>query len=448
MKSIIERTFKVSASGSTIKTELTGGVTTFFTMSYVIFVQPAILSSTGMDFGAVMTATCVSSFITIILMGILANYPIALAPAMGHNIFFALTVCTAVGIGGMGFTWNEALAGVFWAGILFMLTILFRFHTKLINVLPDNLKYGIGGGIGLLITILGLEWSGIITANPLSFVGMGDLSSPPVLLSIFGLLFTAILLNRKVPGAILIGIITTSLAGIPFGILNYQGIASLPPSVAPTALKLDFFIPFRNPEFITVIFLFFFLDIFDTIGTLVGLSSYAGYFEGRKLPKAGRALGSDAAGTIIGSLLGTSTLTSYLESATGISAGAKTGFANMITGLLFLLSLFFFPLARMIGGGFETPDGITLYPSIAPVLILVGCFIVKSVANIKWDEPSEAIPAFLTIIIMPLTFSVAEGLAFGFISYAVIKIFSPQWKEVHPIIYIIAILSLLRYILL
>jgi len=447
MRTLIERIFKVSESGSTIKRELAGGTTTFFTMSYIIFVQPAILSSTGMDFGAVMAATCIACFITIVLMGVLANYPIALAPAMGHNIFFAYTVCLAAEAGGLGYTWQKALAGIFWAGILFAIVIALKFHTKLIDILPESLKLGIGGGIGLLITLLGLEWAGIIVSAPGTLVGMGDLGSPPVLLSLFGLLLTSVLLQRKVPGAILVGIIVTSLVGIPFGILTYQGFISAPPSLEPTLFKLDLFGVFLKPEFITVILLFFFLDIFDTVGTLVGLSSFAGYFRGRQIPKAGRALGSDAAGTVIGSLMGTSTLTSYLESAAGISAGAKTGLANIATGLLMLASLFFYPLIRMIGGGYENPGGITLYPSIAPVLIIVGSFIVKSIAEIDWKNTGESIPAFLTIVIMPLTFSITEGLAFGFISYAVIKIFSPERKSTHPVIFGLAFLFLLRYIL-
>ncbi len=447
MANFIDRFFKISANGSNLRTEFVGGASTFFTMSYIIFVQPAILSGTGMDFGAVMTATCLASFLTIVLLGVTANYPIALAPAMGHNIFFAFTVCLAVNSGGLGFSWPEALSAVFWAGILFLIVTLLGIHNRLIEILPESLKLGIGGGIGLLITLLGLEWSGIIIANEGTLTGMGDLSSPPVLLSIFGLLLTAVLLNRKVPGAILLGIIITSLAGIPFGILKFQGIMSYPPSIEPTLFKLDLFGAFGRPEFITVIILFFFLDIFDTVGTLVGLSKFAGYFKGKTIPKAYQAMSSDAAGTTIGALLGTSTLTCYLESAAGITAGARTGFANIVTGMLMLASLFFYPLVKMIGGGYDNPGGITLYPSIAPVLILVGSFIIISITEIKWRDTSEAIPAFLTIVIMPLTFSITEGLAFGFLSYAAIKLFSAERRQTHWAVYLIAILFLIRYIL-
>ncbi|MFC1731297.1 NCS2 family permease [candidate division KSB1 bacterium] len=448
MRSVIERLFNVTGAGSTIKTELAGGTTTFITMSYIIFVQPAIMTSVGMDFGAVTAATCIASCITIILMGLTANYPFALAPGMGLNVFFVFTVCLAVDQGGVGFTWQEALSGVFWAGILFLIAVIFGLHNKLIDIIPNNLKLGISAGIGLLITMLGLEWAGIIIDNPATFVGLGDLRSTPVMLSIFGLLLTSVLLNRKIPGAVLLGILITSLVGIPFGILQYEGLVSMPPSIGPTFFKLDLFGIFSRPEFITVILLFFFIDIFDTMGTLVGLSSFAGYFEGRRIPRAGRALGSDATGTIIGALLGTSTLTSYLESATGITAGARTGLANMATGILMLASLFFYPLVRMIGGGYDNPEGITLYPSIAPVLIIVGSLIVRSAAEIEWKNLGEAIPAFLTIIIMPTTFSITDGLAFGFISYAVIMLVSPKWKTIHPAVYILAILFILRYILL
>ncbi|MCP4727293.1 MAG: NCS2 family permease [bacterium] len=448
MNNIIERLFRVTDSGSTVKTELIGGFTTFFAMSYIIFVQPAILSETGMDFGAVTCATCISCFAAIIAMGILTNYPIALAPGMGQNIFFAYTVCAAVSAGGMGFTWQEALSGVFWAGVLFLIITFMKVQTKLINILPDNLKYGISGGIGLLIALLGLKWAGIIVADPGAITGLGNLKSPPVLLSIFGLFLTSILLQRRVPGAILIGIIATSLAGIPFNIFSYQGVVSLPPSIDPTLLKFDLFGIFRNPEFLTVILMFFFLDIFDTMGTLVGLADFAGFYKEGKIPKAGTVLKIDAAGTVFGAALGTSTLTSYLESATGIAAGAKTGLANIVTGMLFLASLFFYPLVSMIGGGFENPNGITLYPSIAPVLILVGCFIIKSVIKVKWDEPIEAVPAFLTILVMGLSSSIPGGLAFGFVSYSVIALFTGKSRDVHPAIYFIALLFILRYVFL
>ena len=447
MRGILERAFKVTTLGSTIQTELVGGAATFFTLSYIIFVQPAILSAAGMDFGAVLTVTCIASAITTICMGILTNYPFALAPGMGHNVFFVFTVCGALTAGGLGYTWQEALGAVFWAGIIFLLVAVSGVQVKIIDAIPDGLKHGIGVGIGLLITVLGLEWAGIIADNPATLVSIGDISSPPVLLAIAGTLITAILINLRVFGAILWGILTTAVLGIIFGIVSYQGTFSLPPSFSPTAFKLDIFGVFSKPDFITVIVLFFFLDIFDTIGTLVGLSNYAGFFKNGKLPKASRVLGVDAFGTVLGSLFGTSTITTYLESASGIISGARTGLAPIMTGILLFASLFFYPLIKMVAGGYPITGGVTLYPIIAPVLIIVGSFMITSVKAIKWDNPGESLPAFLMIMSMPLTFSITEGISFGFISYAVINLFSKRWRSVHPMMYILAVLFLIRYML-
>jgi len=446
MRGIIERLFKVSESGSSIRTELIGGTATFFTLSYIIFVQPAMLTAAGMDFGAVMAVTCIASALTTILMGLFANYPIALAPGMGENIFFVFTVC-ATTAGGLAYTWQEALGAVFWAGVIFLLVAISGLQSKLIDAIPDGLKHGITAGIGLLITILGFEWAGIIKDNPGTLVGIGNVTSTPVLVAICGTLITALLINLRVFGAILIGLLITGVLGIMTGIVSYQGVFSKPPSLAPTLFQLDIFGVFTKPDFITVIVLFFFLDIFDTIGTLVGLSTYAGFFKNGKIPRAGRVLGVDAFGTVLGASMGTSTITSYLESAAGIVSGARTGLAAIMTGVLLLASLFFYPLIKMIGGGYVTPDGVKLYPIIAPVLILVGSFIVKSIKEIQWDIPGEALPAFFTIMIMPLTFSITEGISFGFISYAVINLFSKRWRSVHPMVYILAVLFLVRYML-
>jgi len=444
-----ERTFKLAQAQTNIKTEVIAGVTTFMTLSYIIFVQPAVLSTTGMDFGAVMVATCLASALATFLMGILANYPIALAPAMGHNFYFAFTVCGAAAVGGLGYSWQLGLGAVFLSGSIFILFSFWGLREKIVNAVPEGLKNAIAVGIGLLIGLIGMEWAGIVVAKPGTIIGLGDLGSPPVLLSLFGLAVIFTLISLRVRGAILIGIIATALVGLPFGLVRYQGLLSLPPSLSPLFFKLDVGGIFANLSgFITVIFVFFFLDLFDTIGTLIGVSEQAGFIKEGKLPRARQALLSDAVGTVTGALLGTSTVTSYIESAAGVAEGGRTGFSNMVTGTLMLMALFFYPLARMIGGGYELSSGVKLYPVIAPALIVVGNMMLKQVKKINWEEPTEALPAFLSLIVMPLTFSITEGIAFGLISYSFLKILTGQGRKVNWVIHLFALLFLLRYIFL
>jgi AGZA family xanthine/uracil permease-like MFS transporter len=410
------------------------------TMSYIIFVQPAILSQAGMDKGAVMAATCIASAVATLLTGLLANYPIAQAPAMGHNIFFAVIVC-----GTMGYSWKVALGAVFISGIAQIILSCVGFYGKLVGAVPDALKHAIAVGIGLLIALIGLEYGGVVVSSPGTYVGLGELTSRPVLLVLFGVVLSAILMTRKVPGAILLGILATALLGIPLGIVKYHGFLAAPPSLAPTFLKLDIIGAFKS-GFFTVIFVFFFLDMFDCVGTLIGVSSAAGFIKDGKLPRANRAILADALGTAEGALLGTSTVSSYIESATGIAQGARTGLANVFTSLLFLAALFFSPLAEMISGEIKFKE-LTLHPIIAPPLIIVGYLMMKSVTQINWDDLTEAIPAFLTIAIMPLTVSITEGIAFGFISYSILKLVSKQGKRVHWLVYLFSVLFILRYIL-
>jgi len=444
-----ERLFRLSQAQTTVKTEIISGVTTFMTLSYIIFVQPAVLSTTGMDFGAVMVATCLAGALATFLMGILANYPIALAPAMGHNFYFAFTVCGVVAAGGLGYSWQLALGAVFLSGSIFILLSFWGLREKIVNAVPEGLKNAIAVGIGLLIALIGMEWAGIVVATPGTIVGLGDLGSPPVLLSLFGLVVIFALITLRVRGALLIGIIATALLGFPFGLVKYQGLVSLPPSLSPVFFKLNVGGIFANLSgFITVIFVFFFLDLFDTIGTLIGVSEQAGFIRKGRLPRARQALFSDAVGTVAGALLGTSTITSYIESAAGIAEGGRTGFSNMVTGALMLLALFFYPFAKMIGGGYEVTTGVRLYPVIAPALIVVGSMMLRQVKRIEWEDPTEALPAFLSLIVMPLTFSITEGIAFGFISYSFLKILTGQWKKVNWIIHLFALLFLLRYLFL
>ncbi len=440
MGTLLERLFHLKAGSTSVRTEAAGGLTTFMTMSYIIFVQPAILSTAGMDKGAVLTATCLASALATLLMGLLANYPIAQAPAMGHNIFFAVIVC-----GTMGYAWQTALGAVFISGLIFIVLSLFGVWGGLVAAVPDSLKHAIAVGIGLLISLVGLEYGGLVVDTPGVLVGLGDLTSRPVILVIFGIFFTAALMAVKIKGSILWGILGTALAGIPLGVVEYHGIMSSPPSLAPTIFKLDIAGAF-NSGLLTVIFVFFFLDLFDTMGTLIGVSSQAGFLKEGRLPRADKAMFSDAVGTTTGALLGTSTVTSYIESATGIAQGARTGLANVFTSFLFLIALFFSPLAEMIGGEMVY-NGITLHPVIAPALIIVGYFMMRCVLQIKWDDVTESLPAFLTIIIMPLTVSITEGIAAGFIMYSLLKVVSGKRREVHWIIYVFSVLFILRYIL-
>ncbi len=431
--------FKIQEAGSTVSREVIGGMTSFMTAAYILFVQPAVLSSLGMDFGAVMMATAISSFLACVFMGIIANYPIILAPAMGHNFFFAYTVCL-----GMGISWQVALGANFLSGIIFLILCLFPFARYFVDYVPQSLKNAIAVGIGLLIALVGLQWGGIVVAKPGTMIGLGALNKPYVLLTIAGLIITSLLLAFRIRGALLLGIIISAIIGMFMGLVKYQGFISLPPSISPTFLKLEPLSALKTGIFM-VIFVFFFLDVFDTVGTLIGVGQQAGLMKEGRLPKARKALFSDALGTVFGTLLGTSTITSYIESTAGVVAGARTGFSSLIAGLCFLFSIFFYPLVRMIGEGVKVGSQI-FHPVTAPALILVGSFMLKNVKFIEWDDPTEAIPAFITLIIMPLTFSITEGIAFGFISYFLLKLFTKRWKELNPLVVIFAVLFIIRYI--
>jgi AGZA family xanthine/uracil permease-like MFS transporter len=447
VKDWLDRCFKLEENKTNIRTEMVGGITTFMTMSYIIFVQPAILSAAGMDQGSVMFATCVSSAIATLLMGLLAKYPVALAPGMGHNVFFAIIVC-----GIMGYSWQVALGAVFISGSILLILSLAGVWKTLVAAVPDSLKHSIAVGIGILIAFVGLQYGGVVVNAPPPVPGttdilvvLGDLTSKPVCLALFGVILTAALIVLKVRGAILLGILATALLGIPLGVVKYQGIVAAPPSVMPTLFKLDIMGAFQT-GLLTVVFIFFFLDLFDTMGTLIGVSAPAGFLRDGKLPRANQAMFADAVGTIGGALMGTSTVTSYIESASGIAHGAKTGLANVFTSFLFVVALFFSPLAAMIAGSIEY-NGAILRPVIAPPLIIVGYLMMKCIVFIKWDELAEAISAYLTIIIMPLTFSITEGIAFGFISYSVLKLVTGKGRDVHWVIYLFSVLFVIRYII-
>ena len=438
---MLEKWFRLQESGTTVKREIVAGCTTFMTLSYIIFVQPAVLSAAGMDSGAVMAATCITSAFAMVLMALLANYPIALAPGMGHNFYFAFTVCLTLGV-----SWQNALGAVFVAGVLFILLFFIGLREKVMTILPVSLRNAIPAGIGLLIALVGLEWAGLIVDHPATHVTLGNLKSPPALLSLFGVIVIAILFALKVRGAILIGILASTVVGLITGMVKFQGVVSAPPSIAPTFLKLEIPNIFVRPEMIAIIFIFIFLDLFDTVGTLVGVGEQGGFMVDGKLPKARQALLSDAVATSTGALLGTSTVTSYIESASGISAGGRTGLTNIVTAILMLLALFFRPLIQMVGAGYPIGENTFLYPIVAPALIIVGSLMLKNVVSIDWDDATESIPAFLTLLLMPLTISITEGIAFGFISYSLLKLVTGQGKQVHWLIYLFAVLFVARYI--
>ncbi len=435
----LDRAFRLREAGTTLRAEILGGTVTFMTMSYIIFVQPAVLAQAGMDRGAVLAATCLSSALATLLTGLLARYPIAQAPAMGHNIFFAVIVC-----GTMGYTWQVALGANFLSGMLFLVLALVGVWGRVVAAVPDALKFGIAVGIGLLIALIGLEYGGIVVDNPGVLLALGDVTSPPVLLTLFGLALIAVLMVARVPGAILVGILATALAGIPLGLVRWHGLVGPVPSLAPTFLKLDVAGALRGGV-LPVIFVFFFLDVFDAVGTLVGVGAGGGFLEGGTLPRADRAMLADAAGTVGGVLLGTSTVSSYVESAAGIAQGARTGLASVVTAGWFIVALFLSPLAGMIGGSVAW-KGLELKPVIAAPLVIVGCMMMKGVTRIDWDDLTEAIPAFLAIVVMPLTLSITEGISFGFISYALLKVAGGKARRVHWLVYAFAALFVIRYI--
>lgn len=439
---MLQRLFHLDEQGTDVRTEVLGGVTTFMTMAYIVFVNPAVLSGAGMDFGAVMTATCLSAAIATFAMGLVANYPIALAPGMGENFFF-LSVCV-----GMGVAWQTALGAVFLAGIVFVLLTFFRIREMIIDAIPMSLKHAIAVGIGLFIAYIGLVGAGIAEKSDSGMLmRLGDLSRTPTLVACVGLIVTITLLARRVKGAILIGILFSAVLAWAFNLVEWQGLVSAPPSMAPTFLELDLK-GLLDAAMVPIVVIFLFMAVFDAIGTLIGVSERAGYLKDGKLPRATRALLADSSGTVVGSLFGTSTVTAYIESATGVEAGARTGLANMITGLLFILVLFLSPLVKMVGGGVAVEGGASLQPITAPALIVVGCLMVESIRKVEWKDFTEAFPAFLVMIGIPFAWSIADGIAFGFISYPALKLLTGRMRETSALVYFLGLLFVARYVFL
>ena len=449
----LERFFGIRESGSTVQREVVGGVTTFLTMSYIVFVQPTVLSCAGMDFGSVLLATCLSAAVACFLMGVIARYPFALAPGMGENFLFAFTVCGPAAFAGMGFSWQAGLAIVLISGLLFLVLSIFRTREKIMEVFPECLKNAIGPAIGLFIAFIGLQWGGIVKANPATMVSLGGFHTGPALITTFGVLLIATLMARGVRGGILIGILATSGLGWLFKVIPMQEQAVH--LSFSTFFRLDFAELIEHwDKALIAILLFFFLDLFDTVGTLVGVGKQAGFIkEDGTLPRAGKAFLSDALGTCVGALFGTSTVTSYIESATGVAAGARTGLAACVTGICFVLAIAFAPLIAFVGqdigpafyGVEATGLHVAMYPAVAPALIVVGFLMMGPMRRVKWDDVTESLPAFLTVAMMVFGYGITEGIAIGCISSAAIKLLAGKGKEVHPIMYLIAVALVLRY---
>ncbi|KXZ39118.1 putative MFS transporter, AGZA family, xanthine/uracil permease [Alkalithermobacter thermoalcaliphilus JW-YL-7 = DSM 7308] len=431
-KNILDRVFKLTENNTTVKTEVLAGITTFMTMAYILVVNPLILGDAGMDRGAVFMATALSAALATFVMAFLANYPFALAPGMGLNAFFAYGVVL-----GMGYSWQFALTAVFIEGLIFILLTFFNVREKIINAIPTVLKNAVSAGIGLFIAFIGLVNINLIQQGG-AIITLGHIQSPLIVLSLCGLLLTSVLFARKVKGAFLIGMILTSVAGMAIGLVPSPGkIIDIPPSISPIFMaftdvpKSQIF----SIDMLIVVFTLLFVDLFDTIGCLVGVASKADMLDSEgKLPKAKQALFADAIGTTAGAMFGTSTVTTFVESAAGIAEGGRTGLTAFTTGVLFLISTLFAPVFTSI------PAEAT-----APVLILVGVMMASSMLKIDFNDLTEAIPAFLTIILMPLTYSIAEGLVFGIVSYASIKLLTGKGKVVEPSLYVLAILFIVKY---
>jgi AGZA family xanthine/uracil permease-like MFS transporter len=359
---------------------------------------------------------------------------------MGENAFFTYTVCITMRI-----PWQVALGCVFVEGFIFTLLTLTRVRQALIDAIPESIRYGTACGIGLLIAFVGLIDAGLVVAHPSTFVTLGDILSRPTILSLAGLVITGVLMIKNVRGAILWGILITAILGIPMGIVRYGGLVSMAPSMAPTFMKMDV-MGALNLGLLSIIFIFMFMDVFDTVGTLAGVGEVGGFMRNGKLPRAGQAMLADAIGTCVGAACGAPVVTSYIESASGISSGGRSGFASVITGLLFFAAIFFSPLIRMVGGGFQTAKGALLHPVTAPALIIVGSMMVQPITKINWRDHSESLPAFLVILLMPLTFSIATGIAMGFIAYSMLKLFSGRRREVSWLVYLLAALFVLRFV--
>ena len=430
---MLEKLFKLSEHNTCVRTELLAGLTTFLTMAYIIFVNPSILAQTGMDQGAVFVATCLAAAFGCFIMGLYANYPVAQAPGMGLNAFFTFGV-----VMGMGYSWQVALGAVFLSGIAFLILSMFKVREWIVNSIPNSLRIGIGAGIGLFLALIAVKNAGIVVANPATIVGLGDLTSLQPALAVLGFFLIIAMSHKNIKGAVLYSILIITALGLTFGDVKFTGVMAMPPSLAPTFMQLDLTSGFTTAEgafnfaMLSVVFAFLFVILFDTSGTLIAVADKAGMLDKQgRLPRLGKALMSDAVSTVAGAVLGTSSTTSYIESASGVAAGGRTGMTAVTVGALFLLALFLSPLAGMV------PAYAT-----AGALFYVAILMMSSLAKVDWDDLTEAAPVAVVTLMMPLSFSIAHGIELGFISYAAIKLLSGRYKDVSVSVWVLAVLFL------
>lgn len=430
---MLEKLFKLKENGTDAKTELIAGLTTFMAMAYIIVVNPGILSESGMPFGSVLVATCLGAAIGCFLMAALANYPFALAPSMGLNAYFTYSVCLTMGV-----SWKIALTAVFVEGIIFILLTLSNIRQMVVNSLPNTLKIGISAGIGLFIAFIGCRGAGIVVDNPATLVGLGVFKGNiPLMLALAGLILMVVLQHKGVKGSILIGIVAVTLLGIPFGVTKLpKEIVAMPPSLSPTFWQMDFSM-LKKMEFWVIVFAFFFVDFFDTVGTLVGCASRVDMLDEKgHLPKAGPALMADAVGTVCGAVLGTSTVTTFVESAAGVEQGGRTGLTAVTVGILFLLATFLNPIVSMVPGC-----------ATAPALIMVGIFMVMGLERMDFSDWTDFVPAILAMVMMPFAYSISTGIEFGICSFVFLKLFTGKAKEISWIMYVLTALFIINHML-
>ncbi|MYM71936.1 NCS2 family permease [Duganella sp. FT109W] len=424
----LQQFFKLAEHGTSVRTEVVAGVTTFLTMAYIIFVNPAILGDAGVPKDAVFVATCLAAALGTIIMGVYANYPIGMAPGMGLNAYFAYAVVL-----GMGVPWQSALGAVFISGCLFIIVSLFKIREHIVNGIPHSLRVAITVGLGLFLALIAMKSAGLVVANPETLVRVGDVHNPHTIMAIFGFLLIVTLDRLKVPGALLIGIVAVTVLSFFFGGNTFHGFMSLPPSIEPTLFHLDLQGALGLGLF-NVVLVFFLVELFDATGTLMGVASRAGLLVNGRMERLNKALLADSTAIVAGSLLGTSSTTAYLESAAGVQAGGRTGLTALVVAVLFLAALFFAPIA-----------GVVPAYATAPALLFVACLMLRDLVDVDWSDTTESVPAAITALVIPFTYSIAHGIAFGFITYAGLKLLTGQARQVKPVVWIIAVVFLIKY---